>query len=322
MVFRPCSLDTYAGTKINTSKIKTTKRGTFDTDSRSLATSVAGFYAGGDVRRGPATMIEAIADGRKAAMAIDYYLRGESLPPEPPEPAIADIDEASKKPLESVKINILGNSIILEACRKNKVKRFVFASSLYVYSKAGSFYRSAKQACELLIENYHELFGLPYTIMRYGSLYGPRSDDRNFIHLIVREALTQGKITRYGDGEELREYIHVLDAAKGSIDILSDGFINQHVIITGNQQMRIKDLLVMIKEMLDNKVRIEFLPPKESYHYEITPYTFAPKVGRRLTSKTYLDLSQGILETISDIYKKTNPLPVYDGIIVKENNKR
>ncbi len=75
------------------SKLKTTKRGTFDVDSRSLATNIDGVFAGGDVRRGPATMIEAIADGKKAAVAIDCYLRGESLPPEPPEPILADIEE-------------------------------------------------------------------------------------------------------------------------------------------------------------------------------------------------------------------------------------
>ena len=63
-------------------KIKTTKRGIFDVDSRSLATSAAGVFAGGDAAHGPATMIEAIADGRKAAIAIDCYLRGESLPEE------------------------------------------------------------------------------------------------------------------------------------------------------------------------------------------------------------------------------------------------
>ena len=77
------------------SKIKTTKRGTFDVDSRSLATNVAGIFAGGDVRRGAGLMIEAIADGRKAAVAIDCYLRGEDLPPEPPQPAVADITETS-----------------------------------------------------------------------------------------------------------------------------------------------------------------------------------------------------------------------------------
>ena len=57
---------------------------------------------------------------------------------------IADLDEAALRPVESVEVNILGNTIVLEACRKVDVKRFVFASSLYVYSKAGSFYRSTK----------------------------------------------------------------------------------------------------------------------------------------------------------------------------------
>lgn len=233
---------------------------------------------------------------------------------------LADIAEASDKPLDSVKFNILGNSIILEACRKTKVKRFVFASSLYVYSKAGSFYRSTKQACELLIENYYEVFGLPYTILRYGSLYGPRAYKGNFIHKVLTQALTEGKITRAGDGEELRDYIHVKDAAKGSVEILSDEFANQHVILAGYQQIRIKDILLMVKEMLDNKIEIEYLPPTEGDHYKITPYSFAPKIGKRLTSKTYLDLGQGILDCIYDLYKKLNPSPMYDNILVKEQD--
>ena len=230
---------------------------------------------------------------------------------------ITDIGEASKKPLDSVKFNVLGNSIILEACRKANVKRFVFASSLYVYSKTGSFYRSTKQACELLIENYHEVFGLSYTILRYGSLYWPRADDRNFIYRVIQRALTEGKIEREGDGEEIREYIHVLDGAKGSVDILSEEFENQHVILAGQQQMKIKDLLMMIKEMLDNKIKIEFLPANKNHHYEITPYSFAPKIGKRLLCKTYLDLGQGILDIVHSIYKDINPLPTYDDIIIK-----
>jgi Nucleoside-diphosphate-sugar epimerases len=216
---------------------------------------------------------------------------------------IADIDEASARPLDTVRYNIVGNSIILEACRNAGVKRFIFASSIYVYSKEGSFYRSSKQACELLIENYNEVYNIPYTVLRYGSLYGPRSDKRNAIYSFIQQALTEGKITRLGDGEELREYVHVHDAAKGSVDILSDEFVNQHVIITGYQQMKVKDVLIMIREMLDNKINIEFLPPTETFHYEITPYSFSPRVGRRLTSKTYFDLGQGILDMIYDVYK-------------------
>lgn len=231
---------------------------------------------------------------------------------------IADIAEASQKPLDSVMFNIVGNSIILEACRKANIKRFVFASSLYVYSKAGSFYRSTKQASELLIGNYNEAFGLPYTILRYGSLYGPRADEENTIYNFIKQALLEDKITRYGDGEELREYIHVLDAAMGSVEILSEEFANQHVILTGQQQMRIKNILMMINEMLGNKIEIEFLPSNESYHYEITPYSFIPKIGKRLTSKTYLDLGQGILDYIYYLNKKIAPLPVYDNVLIKE----
>lgn len=231
---------------------------------------------------------------------------------------VADINDASRKPLESVKCNILGNSIILEACRKAKIKRFVFASSLYVYSKMGSFYRSTKQACELLIENYHEVFGLPYTILRYGSLYGPRADDNNFIHRVIKQALTEGVIVREGDGEEIREYIHVLDAAKGSVDILSEEFAGQHVILTGQQQMKIKDIFMMIKEMLDNKVNIDFLPAGKNHHYEITPYSFAPRIGKRLANRTYLDLGQGILDVIHALYNEGNSLPVQNEIIVND----
>jgi NADH-quinone oxidoreductase subunit F len=75
------------------SKVKATKRGTIQTNDRSLATSVAGVFAGGDVARGQGTMIEAMADGKKAAVAIDCYLRKVDLPPPPPEPILANIEE-------------------------------------------------------------------------------------------------------------------------------------------------------------------------------------------------------------------------------------
>lgn len=217
---------------------------------------------------------------------------------------MADIEEAHMKPVEAVENNILGNTIILQACRLNQVKRFVFASTVYVYSDAGSFYRSSKQACELITENYREVFGLPYTILRYGSLYGPRADETNWVYQILKQAITEGKITRYGDGEEMREYIHVEDAARCSVMILDEEFENKSVIITGQQPMRVKDIMIMIREMLGNKIELEFQPTDSSLHYEITPYTFNPKIARRFVSSSYLDLGQGLLQCLEDIYKK------------------
>jgi UDP-glucose 4-epimerase len=113
----------------------------------------------------------------------------------------------------------------------------------------------------------------------------------------------------------------VLDAARGSVDILSKEFENQHVIITGNQQMKVKDILSMVKEMLDNRIRIEYRPKDVSYHYEVTPYTFSPKLARRIISKTYLDLGQGILKCIQAAYNELNPLPTCDVLVVKKNKK-
>lgn len=217
---------------------------------------------------------------------------------------MGDIDEACTKPLETIEKNVLGNTILLEACHKNKVKRFVFASTIYVYSEAGSFYRSSKQACELIIENYNEAFGLPYTILRYGSLYGPRAKDNNWIHKILKQALTKGKITRHGDGEEIREYIHVKDAAKLSVEILSKEFENRNVTITGNQPIKIKDLHTMVKEILGNKIELEYLPDVSNSHYEITPYSYNPKVAQKLVSTQFHDIGQGILECLTEVDKE------------------
>lgn len=218
--------------------------------------------------------------------------------------ALSDIDEANVKPVETAEINIIGNVNILDAAKEANVNRFVFSSSIYVYSDAGSFYRSSKQACELYVENYQKVFGLDYTIVRYGSLYGSRSDERNWIYRILKQALTEKRIIREGDGEEIREYIHVQDAAKLTVDILDDQYKNRPVIITGNEQIKIKDLLKMVQEILKNEVEVEFVPSKHSQHYEITPYVFNPQMATKISGNEHLDMGQGILHILSEIHKK------------------
>ena len=68
--------------------------------------------------------------------------------------AISDIDEAENKPQTTANINIIGTLNILELCKKYKVKRIMFASTIYVYSQDGNFYRCSKQAAESFIEEY------------------------------------------------------------------------------------------------------------------------------------------------------------------------
>lgn len=220
---------------------------------------------------------------------------------------IADIGEANRRPIDTARVNVLGNVILLEACRLAGVRRYVFASSLYVYGKSGGFYRCSKQACELYIENYQAMHDLPYTILRYGSLYGPRADRRNAIHRFVAEALEKGAITYYGAPTALREYVHAEDAATATLSVLEPEFENANIIISGNQPMRVGDLFKMIGEMLGRELAINFQNDPNSGHYQITPYAFMPKVGKKLTPPLTVDLGQGILRVMEDVHKDLHP---------------
>ena len=222
---------------------------------------------------------------------------------------LADIHQAQVNPIETVRQNILGTTYILEACSKLNVKRFIFASTVYVYSELGGFYRSSKQSCELLIENYKNAYNLDYTILRYGSLYGKRANEFNFINKIIKEAITDKIIRRKGDGSEIRSYINARDAAVASVELLDKEYKNKYVIINGTQTMPVKDILNLVKEILGKNIVIEYLDGKYEFNYEITPYSFRPRVAKNYVLKEYYDLGQGILDCIYDVYKQQSKLP-------------
>lgn len=234
---------------------------------------------------------------------------------------IADIGEASDRAVDTVRYNILGNTIILNACVKQNVQRYVFASSVYVYSKVGGFYRCSKQASELYIENFHEVYDLDFTVLRYGSLYGPRADKRNAIYRFVKEALESGIVSYMGSPQSLREYIHVEDAALCSVEVLQPEYANEHIILTGHQPMRVGDVLKMIADMIGKPINFQFQQEQDNAHYEITPYSFNPRVGKKLAPPLHVDLGQGILRVIEEMHKQLHPeLHSVNGVLVKEDD--
>jgi UDP-glucose 4-epimerase len=232
---------------------------------------------------------------------------------------IADIGEASDRPVETVEQNILTNAIILNACVEASVDRYVFASSVYVYSKTGGFYRCSKQACELYIESFNEVYGLDYTILRYGSLYGPRANEKNAIYRFVKQALQEGRIVYFGGPEALREYIHVEDAALASVEIMKPQYANSSILLTGNQPMVVENLFRMIAEILGRPVEFVFEKDPKNFHYQNTPYSFSPKLGKKLSPGLQIDLGQGILSVIEDVHRELNPKTVsINGLLVEE----
>jgi UDP-glucose 4-epimerase len=216
--------------------------------------------------------------------------------------ATADIEQTRKNPVRTIKNNIIGNTNILESCRINKIKRYVFSSTIYIYNDISSFYGTTKKACELLIENYHREYGVPYTIVRYGSLYGPRAQKWNGVHSLLEQAIQKRKIIFNGTGEEIRELIHVKDAAKLNIELLKKKYENKHLIFTGMEKMRWCELIDIINEMLGNKIDVEYTHKKREGHYEKTPYTFKPETAIKIIANEYHDLGQGLLDCMYEIY--------------------
>jgi UDP-glucose 4-epimerase len=218
--------------------------------------------------------------------------------------AIADIDEALGKPVDTVRVNVLGNVLALEACRAHRVARYVYASTVYVHSREGGFYRCSKFAAEQYVEEYSRTYGQDYTVLRYGSLYGPRSDDHNGLRRTVKRALERGRLSYEGSAEAMRQYIHVEDAARASVAALGEEFRNQHVVLTGQEPMRVLDLLKMLGEMLGLPQEIEFIETDRPGHYVRTPYAYQPRLGRKYVPPLHVDLGQGLLELIDDIRRE------------------
>ncbi|EIC22319.1 NAD-dependent epimerase/dehydratase family protein [Thiorhodovibrio frisius] len=216
--------------------------------------------------------------------------------------ALADLDAGLNDPLETIRINILGNAHVMEACRHHDVQRFFYASSVYVFSRQGGFYRCSKQASEHYVEEYQRAYGLNYTILRYGSLYGPRSGTNNGLYRMVKDALETGKLCYTGSPESTREYIHVEDAARASVTALGDdAFINQSVVLTGHEPMRVLDMLKMLAEILGIVDGVEFVAGEQTGHYVRTPYAYQPKLGRKYIPPLHVDLGQGLIQLMEYI---------------------
>ena len=217
--------------------------------------------------------------------------------------ALADLNAAKTRPLETVSINIQGTANLLDAARVNNIKRFVFGSTVYVYSREGGFYRCSKQACENYVEEFYNRYGLEYTILRYGSLYGTRTDMANGVYRLLKTYMDNDQMEHSGRSSDKRDYIHAYDAARVSAGILDDSYINKNLVLTGNDKLEVSELFKMFGEILGKDTKVRFLGDegKGNGHYNLTPYAYTPKLGSKLVSNEYVDMGQGIIQVIEEI---------------------
>ena len=218
---------------------------------------------------------------------------------------IADIGESKSKPFDTINFNIMGTTLLLESAIASGVERLIYASTMYVYSTYGSFYRASKQATETIIEAYSDEFGLDYTFLRYGSLYGPRAQDWNGLKRYIKEVVRSKKMTYWGNGKERREYIHACDAARLSVDVLDDKHKKKAITVTGQQVLSADELIDLIFEISGIDRSVEFTGSDDDHgHYVISPYRYIPCSSTKLVPDEFIDLGEGVLEVIDEVYSE------------------
>ncbi|UOM37358.1 NAD(P)-dependent oxidoreductase [Acuticoccus sp. I52.16.1] len=220
---------------------------------------------------------------------------------------IADIGAANVDPVRTAHVNLVGTVNTLEAAVRAGVKRYLFASTVYVYSDMGGFYRASKQACEAFVETFSQERGLPFTILRYGTLYGRRSGGTNRIHSMVTSAIRDKAIAYPGSGEALRDVIHARDAATLTVRTLAPEYADAHLLITGQERVRVKDIARMIAEIVPGPIALDFKDGEPEGHYMLTPYSFAPRLSKKLVPTEYIDIGQGLYDCIQEAWDAAHP---------------
>jgi UDP-glucose 4-epimerase len=197
--------------------------------------------------------------------------------------AVADVNDVHAEPEDAERVNARGTVAVLEAARRAGVKRIVYASTIWVYSDCAEndvdeetllpppshLYTSTKLAGELYCKAYQELYGIDFTILRFGIPYGPRAREAAVIPAFVGKALRGESLTLAGDGSQSRRFVYVEDLADGVALGLEDVATNRVYNLASDENVTIKQIAETIKDELGDV---------EIVHTEARPGDFGGKV--------------------------------------------
>ena len=228
---------------------------------------------------------------KKVTKKIDciYHLAG-----------VSDINKVKKMPAETIRDNVLCTSNLLEASRINKVKRFIFASSIYANSSRGNLYTSSKIAAENIIKNYFTLFKLRYTILRYATVYGTNNRGADVISIFLKKASKNQNIFVHSNGRQTRDFIHAEDLAECSLKVLKKKYENKTLIIGNRKKIKIIYVAKLIKKLANSKSKIIInKKSKREDDFNLEEIKTIPKKMYLVFKSKYL-LKQGITNFLKE----------------------
>ena len=195
--------------------------------------------------------------------------------------AEANVNRFYESPLFSNDITANAALSVLEASRRTGVARVILASTEWVYGslpEAGEeniteetpytenpdhIYTSSKIAAELFCKNYRSLYGVNYTIMRYGIPFGERARLETVTPIFIRRIARGEPITIHGDGSQSRQFIYVKDLARGNAACMNPAAENQIFNLNGKKRISVIQIVRTIEEILGKKASVTFVEDRK-----------------------------------------------------------
>ncbi|MBN1566469.1 MAG: NAD-dependent epimerase/dehydratase family protein [Acidobacteria bacterium] len=195
--------------------------------------------------------------------------------------AEANVNRFYESPLFSNDITAGAAMSILEAARRTGVARVILASTEWVYgslpetgeeyitedtpytNNPDHIYTSSKIAAELFCKNYRSLYGVNYTIMRYGIPFGERARPETVTPIFIRRIIRDEPITIHGDGSQTRQFIYVKDLARGNAACLSPAAENQIFNLNGKKKISVIQIVRTLEEILGKKANVSFVEDRK-----------------------------------------------------------
>jgi UDP-glucose 4-epimerase len=165
---------------------------------------------------------------------------------------------------------------VLECAKINNISRVLLASTEWIYGSVEGnenefiteetpyaqspdhLYTSSKIAAEMFCKNYKRLYGVNYTIMRYGIPYGERARAETVTPIFINKILNNEEITIHGDGSQTRQFIYVKDLAMGNCFCLKEEAANQIFNINGAEKITVLEIVRTLEEIINKKAKIKF----------------------------------------------------------------
>ncbi|MGA4516230.1 dTDP-glucose 4,6-dehydratase [Solibacillus silvestris] len=226
--------------------------------------------------------------------------------------AESHVDRSISDSAVFVQTNVLGTQVLLEAAKKSGLTKFVHVSTDEVYGEldfetttffteetplqANSPYSASKASSDLLVRAYHKTYGLPINITRCSNNYGPYHFPEKLIPLTIIRALNNEKIPVYGDGGNIRDWLHVFDHCTAIDLVLHKGVNGEIYNIGGHNEHTNLDVVKIILQLLGKSEElIEFVEDRLGHDKR---YAIDPKKIQKLGWKPSYTFEKGIIHTI------------------------